>query len=462
MNYERLLFFKSNPMMKEFIFEIPKEDKLINLIKLSESYVYTSLQNFDKFLSTISIKYDNPLEVFSLFSIIRKDFNHQQQDQTFFKTNEKGYCQSLFVFLQSISNSLDMFIVIGQVIDLFIDFFPSYGSKNNFFFQYIQSFLSDIIPYIQEDLRAKYLFLRIIRLLVEIIRSIPANQIDQIKIEIEKNSLLVTIVEHLDMEECLEFFHLIFQKSYLSDLVFNNYFPLQLFVMTLFILLKTSQNQTSWNCIIFILRKIYKHSCYLAKQGLPNYNIPKLKLPFNVLQPALEPELYANCLKLCGSDEELFNETIKQIFFHITSTDLLHENRSTLNYYLIKHQKMLINNIYNIFKDEEDLYQFLIYISLINHEEQLFNVKESYSIIFLILFVEVVQPKISLDQAETWSHSVILAMFCVDPHLNNCELIIHVLSFHIQADTNSSIYSLLPMILMRVLMKMKECFINFP
>ena len=56
-----------------------------------------------------------------------------------------------------------------------------------------------------------------------------------------------------------------------------------------------------------------------------------------------------------------------------------------MNYYLIKHQKMLINNIYNIFKDEEDLYQFLIYISLINHEEQLFNVKESYSIIFLIL-----------------------------------------------------------------------------
>ena len=104
---------------------------------------------------------------------------------------------------------------------------------------------------------------------------------------------------------------------------------------------------------------------------------------------------------------------------------------------------MLINNVYNIFKDEEDLYQFLRHIYLINLEEQLFKVKESCTIIFLILFVEVVQKKISIDQEETWSHSVILSMFCVDPHLNNCELIFHALSFHIQADTNSSLYSII-------------------
>ena len=125
------------------------------------------------------------------------------------------------------------------------------------------------------------------------------------------------IISNLDSQECLEFFQFIFGNPRFSDLVFNPTFPMDNFVMVLFILLKSSNNHISWNWIIFIIRKIYKISYLFEKQGISFLNIPKFLLPIEFIQPSLESKLYRNSLKYCGSIDELFDESIKFIFFKL-------------------------------------------------------------------------------------------------------------------------------------------------
>ena len=170
------------------------------------------------------------------------------------------------------------YYLIGQIFDLFIDLFPSYGNKNLSFFEFIIECLSTISNSIDENAIYKHIFLRIIKLIIMILHTAPIEMIETYKNFIMNSPLLILITENIIYEECLQFFEFMFGNPEYTDIVFK-ILPISLFTSTLLILLHTSENQKYCSCIIFILRKIYKYFSVMNNPDFPELNLPYPDLP---------------------------------------------------------------------------------------------------------------------------------------------------------------------------------------
>ena len=179
----------------------------------------------------------------------------------------------------------------------------------------------------------------------------------------------------------------------------------------------------------FALREIYKSSDILIEQNFVDPDLLTFDLPNKLLEPTLEPPIYLNSLKLCETNEELFQSTFKIVFFQIISPDLIYENRQILFSYILKHQKKLIEFLSLLFDNEQEMESFLDYISPTANEDKPFCVKESYSLVYLLLFFGYIYPNYNLENLKIFCEPIISSMFTLDPNLNKCELFIFAIAF---------------------------------
>ena len=72
---------------------------------------------------------------------------------------------------------------------------------------------------------------------------------------------------------------------------------------------------------------------------------------------------------------------------------------------------------------------FLDYISPTANEDKPFCVKESYSLVYLLLFFGYIYPNYNLENPKIFCEPIISSMFTLDPYLNKCELFIFAIAF---------------------------------
>ena len=96
----------------------------------------------------------------------------------------------------------------------------------------------------------------------------------------------------------------------------------------------------------------------------------------------------------------------------------------------MKHQEQ----IFQIFSENENIPKVLSIlgkISPLECEDEIFDVKKTFSIIFLILFFRIIVPQSAIPEEEIykWCNLILMALQNVDPFPNHYKIFIHALAF---------------------------------